>query len=413
MEFDIFLSISQTPDASGHMPDEQTMMRNYFEQVEAADRQGFGIAWIAQAHLSTEEQKSNLNPVVPHFPGEIGLCTDFFQLAGATFSRTKNIDVGSAVLSILANGGPITTAERIGNLCQLLGLQNDERKVHIGFSSGRFEFMARPYGIVPRNAVESAAWPVLRNRIFREATEILLRLLRGEAISSEDLQPTILRLEDFRTEEDWASVQSAAKDEYNLPTLPSEVQIARRYAFERLKIIPKNWPRDKLNLVLGSHDQDTQIFANQFMPVQVFNLSITPPEVIEATHQRMEENYHPDGGKWERRMMPRTLMIFLNEEEHLDPEQRSSAAKKEADAALRSYWSALDGTIDPDKVERATDNAVIGNAEEVAKQILERFNHEDRIMCWFDFFNHDSARVIRNMEAFMSKVKPLVESGLE
>ena len=297
MEFDIFLSISQTPDASGHMPDEQTMMRNYFEQVEAADRQGFGIAWIAQAHLSTEEQKSNLNPVVPHFPGEIGLCTDFFQLAGATFSRTKNIDVGSAVLSILANGGPITTAERIGNLCQLLGLQNDERKVHIGFSSGRFEFMARPYGIVPRNAVESAAWPVLRNRIFREATEILLRLLRGEAISSEDLQPTILRVEDFRTEEDWASVQSAAKEEYNLPTLPSEVQIARRYAFERLKIIPKNWPRDKLNLVLGSHDQDTQIFANQFMPVQVFNLSITPPEVIEATHQRMEENYHPDGGQ--------------------------------------------------------------------------------------------------------------------
>ena len=111
--------------------------------------------------------------------------------------------------------------------------------------------------------------------------------------------------------------------------------------------------------------------------------------------------------------MPRTLMIFLNEEEHLDPEQRSSAAKKEADAALRSYWSALDGTIDPDKVERATDNAVIGNAEEVAKQILERFNHEDRIMCWFDFFNHDSERVIRNMEAFMSKVKPLVESGLQ
>ena len=222
MEFDIFLSISQTPDASGHMPDEQTMMRNYFEQVEAADRQGFGIAWIAQAHLSTEEQKSNLKPVVPHFPGEIGLCTDFFQLAGATFSRTKNIDVGSAVLSILANGGPITTAERIGNLCQLIGLQNDERRVHIGFSSGRFEFMARPYGIVPRNAVESAAWPVLRNRIFREATEILLRLLRGEAISSEDLQPTILRLEDFRTKEDWVSVQSAAKNEYNLPTLPIE-----------------------------------------------------------------------------------------------------------------------------------------------------------------------------------------------
>ena len=64
-------------------------------------------------------------------------------------------------MSILANGGPITTAERIGNFCQLLGLEDDQRKVHIGFSAGRFEFMARPYGIVPRNSVESAAWSVL------------------------------------------------------------------------------------------------------------------------------------------------------------------------------------------------------------------------------------------------------------
>ena len=48
MEFDVFFSISQTPDSSGHMPDEQTMMRNYFHQVEVADKLGYGIAWIAQ-----------------------------------------------------------------------------------------------------------------------------------------------------------------------------------------------------------------------------------------------------------------------------------------------------------------------------------------------------------------------------
>ena len=411
MEFDVFLSISQTPDSSGYMPDEQTMMRNYFDQVVAADKLGYGIAWIAQAHLSTETQKTNLTPVVPHFPGEIGLCTDFFQLAGATFSRTKRIEIGSAVLSILANGGPITTAERIGNFCQLLGLEDHDRKVHIGFSAGRFEFMARPYGIVPRNSVENAAWSVLRNRIFREATEILLRLLRGDSISSEDITSTVLTEDDFRTDDEWKNVQLAAKNEYNLPSIPDKVSIAKRYAFENLKIIPQNWPRNRLNLILGSHDSNTQIFANKFMPVQVFNLSITPPEVIDATHQRMTENYHPDGGKWERRMMPRTLMVFLNEEEGLTPEQRSQEAKKEAKNALQSYWSALDGTIDPEKVETATDNAVIGNAEEVAIQILERFNPEDRIMCWFDFFNHDSERVIRNMVAFMEKVKPRIEGN--
>ena len=409
MEFDVFLSISQTPDSSGHMPDEQTMMRNYFEQVVAADNLGFGIAWIAQAHLSTETQKTNINPVVPHFPGEIGLCTDFFQLAGATFSRTERIEVGSAVLSILANGGPITTAERIGNLCQLLGLQEEKRKVHIGFSAGRFEFMARPYGIVPRNSIEQAAWPVLRSKIFREATEILLRLLRGDSISSNDVPTTMLTRDDFRSDDIWEEVQLAAKDELNLSAIPDGVIIPNRYGFEKLKTIPQNWPRERLNLILGSHDAETQIYANKFMPVQVFNLSITPPEVIEATHERMRENYHPDGGEWERRMMPRTLMVFLNEEEGLSPKQRSEAAKEEAHDALRSYWSALDGTIDPEKIERATNNAVIGNAEEIANQIIERFNPEDRIMCWFDFFNHNSERVIRNMSAFMEKVKPRIE----
>ena len=77
----------------------------------------------------------------------------------------------------------------------------------------------------------------------------------------------------------------------------------------------------------------------------------------------------------------------------------------------RQYWSALEGTIDPSKVDRAVDNAVIGNAEEVAQQIIERFNPNDRLMCWFDFFNHDSERVIRNMTAFMTKVVPRINGG--
>ena len=76
MEHDIFFSISQTPDADGHIPDEQTMLRNYFQQLEVADELGFGVGWIAQAHLSTETQKSNSKPVVPHWQGEVGLCTD-------------------------------------------------------------------------------------------------------------------------------------------------------------------------------------------------------------------------------------------------------------------------------------------------------------------------------------------------
>ena len=409
MLFDIFFSISQTPDTSGYIPSENEMFSNFFEQVELADELGFGVGWVAQAHLSTEIQKRNNTPVVPHYPGEVGLCTDFFQIAQKMFSRTKKMEVGSAVLSILASGGPIAIAERVGAFLALHGMDDtEERRLHIGFSAGRFEFMARPYGIIPRNIVEEAAWPALRGQIFGEASEIFLRLLNGEVISSNMIRDTILTRENFRSDEDWERVQIAAKEFSNQNEVTEKIEIPHRYDFEEIKTIPQNWRRDLLNLVLGSHDQNLQIEVNKWRPVQVFNLSITPPHIIEETHERMAENYHLDGGKWNRGMMPRTIMVFVNNEEGLSSEEQSIAAKEEAKAALNTYWSALEGTIDPSKVERATDNAVIGNVEEVAEQIIQRFDRNDKLMCWFDFFNHDSERVQRNMKAFMDEVAPIV-----
>lgn len=409
MLFDIFFSISQTPDTSGYIPSEKEMFTNFFEQVELADELGFGVGWVAQAHLSTEIQKRNNTPVVPHYPGEVGLCTDFFQIAQKMFSRTKRMEVGSAVLSILASGGPIAIAERVGAFLALHGMDEmEDRKLHIGFSAGRFEFMARPYGIIPRNMVEEAAWPALRGQIFAEASEIFLRLLNGEVISSNMIRDTVLTRENFRSDEDWMKVQEAAKEFFDLKELTETVEIPHRYDFEEIKTIPQNWRRDLLNLVLGSHDQKLQIEVNKWRPVQVFNLSITPPHIIEETHERMAESYHLDGGKWNRGMMPRTIMVFVNNEEGLSSEEQSIAAKEEAKAALNTYWSALEGTIDPSKVERATDNAVIGNVEEVAEQIIQRFDRNDKLMCWFDFFNHDSERVQRNMKAFMDEVVPIV-----
>ncbi len=167
MRFDIFFSISQTPDTSGYTPSESEMFAGFFDQVELADELGFGVGWVAQAHLSTEVQKRNNEPVVPHFPGEVGLCTDFFQVAQTMFARTERMEVGSAVMSILGSGGPIAQAERVGAFLALHGLDPSEsRRLHVGFSAGRFEFMARPYGIVPRDVVEEAAWPALRGQIF-------------------------------------------------------------------------------------------------------------------------------------------------------------------------------------------------------------------------------------------------------
>ena len=405
MQFDIFFSISQTP-VEGVTPPEATMFSNFFEQVEAADALGFGTAWVAESHLSTEVQKQHANAVVPHWQGEIGLNTDIFQMAHAVFRRTKNIHVGSAVMNLVCNGGPIARAEQIAAFCSLHGMDPEEqRRLCIGFSAGRFQFMNRAYGIQPRNAVEEAAWPALRGQVFAEACEIFLRLVRGDTLASADVRETWLSRANFRSDEDWERVRSAAGE-----ARAEKIQIDRRWDFDVLKIVPTEWRRELLELVIGSHDPRLQEDVNQYMPVKVFNLSITQPEVIDATHERMARCYHPDGGTWTRPDMPRTVMVFINEQPGLTPSQRSAAAHEEAKAALGAYWTALEGTLDPSKVERAANNAIIGNAAEIAEQIKARFHPDDRLMLWFDFFNHDSARVVANMEAFKHQVIPRVNA---
>jgi hypothetical protein len=167
-----------------------------------------------------------------------------------------------------------------------------------------------------------------------------------------------------------------------------------------------------LRLLVGSHDPRLQEDVNAILPVQVFNLSITRPDVIEDTHRRLTKAYHPAGGPWQRGHMPRTVFVFLNALPGLSPDRSRAAAHDEARAALGAYWTALEGTLDPVKVENAADNALVGDAADVAGQVLERFHAEDRLMLWFDFFDHDCARVINNMEAFMRVVAPRVRQEL-
>ncbi|MEC7987198.1 MAG: LLM class flavin-dependent oxidoreductase, partial [Myxococcota bacterium] len=412
MKYDIFFSISQTP-VDGDTPSERQMLENFFEQVELADQLGFGIAWIAQAHLSTEVQKRNRKPVVPHWQGEVGLCTDFFQLAHQVFARTSHIEVGSAVMSILCNGGPIGVAERIANFCTLHAMRPGEtRKLHVGFSAGRFEFMARPYGIVPRDSVEEASWPALRGQIFMEAGSIMLSLLDGRVVSDEDTYKTVFTRSNFRSDADWERVQNAAMSLHGLEEAPQSIEMPKRYRFEDLKIIPQDWPREYLSLIMGTHDPRAQRYFNTFLPVKVFNLSITKPEVIEKVHQNMQDWYHDDGGGWQREYMPRTTMVFVSDEPQLSEEENRAKAQKEAQKALSAYWSALQGTIDPVKVQNAAKNALIGSVNDVVGQITDRFNPKDRLMLWFDFFNHDSAHVCSMMRTFQDKVIPQVEAAI-
>lgn len=412
MEFDIFFSLSQTP-VDGFTPSESEMFNNFFDQVQAADRLGFKVGWVAESHFSSEVQKKHVAPVIPHWKGEVGLNTDILQLSHRVFQRTRRIEMGSAVMNIICQGGPLAHAERLATFLTLHGLDPlEKRKLHCGFAAGRFDFMNRVSGVVARNDFETKFWPIVKGKVFTEAAEIFLRLLNGEALSSKQVTVAAIKRSDFRSEEDWRTGVELARNSGLLAQGPietiAEIPLKNRWNFEATQIVPKDWRRDLLQLVIGSHEPALQEQVNQWAPVQVFNLSITRPEVIEDTHARMRNAYHPSGGPWTRGMMPRTVFVFLNEESGLTALERRNSAEKEAEAALSTYWTALEGTVDKQKVVSAANNALIGNAEDIAVAIANRFHPEDRLMLWFDFFNHDSARVIRNMEKFTTQVQPRV-----
>lgn len=404
MKFDIFLSICQT-EVDGFTPNERQMFQNFFDQARLADELGYGTAWVAETHLSCQVQKENADAVIPHFKGEIGLNTDLLQVAHLVFAQTKRINVGSAIRNIICNGGPIAHAEAVRTFLTLNSLQSSRaRKLELGFAAGRFPFSNTPYGMVARTPVERAAWEVVKNKYFAQAAEIFLRFLKGEKFASKDVSVQTLRASDFREAAQWAKVQEA--DTLESGRTRDEIPLVCHWTFDKVGVIPFEAPLENLRLTLGSHDPAVQIAANQILPVGVFNLSITPEKVIEETHARMREHFHKDGGPWRRDLMPRTVLLFLDETPGLSPEERSQRAKAQAKRAWENYWKAMEKTLDPAKVESAVSNTIAGNASEVAAQIKAKYHPEDRLMLWFDFNNHDNEAVKASMRVFTEQVIP-------
>jgi len=408
LKYDVFFSICQTP-VDGFTPPEKVMLQNFFDQAILADELGAGCAWVAETHLSCQVQKRNPSAVIPHFEGEIGLNTDLLQLAHVLFARTKQIHIGSAIRNIQCNGGPIAHAEAIKMFMSLhdLGLsrggplwsEKETRRLEIGFAAGRFPFSNLPYGVAPRNELERAAWPALRGLVFQEATEIFLRLLKGDILGSKNIRPKILKRSHFRSDEDWArvsglAVAGAASDGIEIPPF---------WKFDPVGVIPFEAPMGNLRLTIGAHDAATQDFANTILPVGVFNLSITPDAQIEETHSRMKGTYHKAAwggstGQWSRSLMPRTVLVFIDE--------NRARAEANAQKAIATYWKAVEGTLDPAKVAQAVDNAIVGTPDEVAEKMSAKYHQDDRLMLWFDFNNHDNEAVKNSMRLFFEKSVP-------
>ncbi len=400
MKFDIFFSICQA-DVDAYIPSERVMFQNFFDQVTLADSLGFETAWVAESHLSSEVQKQNANPVIPHFRGEVGLNTDVLQLAHKIFATTKKIEVGSAIRNILCNGGPLAHAESVRMFLSLHGLNaNEQRRLHLGFAAGRFDYSNRPYGIVPRSEAEALAWAQVKPKIFLSAVEIFCRALRGDSFSSEEITKSTLGSDDFPNQELWDRFRSAHVDAKGAVQKDGSICLEPWWNFEKLAVVPREAPLELLSLIVGSHDPRAQIFANTFMPCKVFNLSITSQQTIDATHQRMQKHYHASGGPWQRHYLPRTVLVFVDE--------NSTKARERAQKGMETYWRAIEGTLQPERISQAVDNALCGHPEEIVEQIRKRYDPDDRLMLWFDFNCHDNALVQASMRLFAEHVVPKI-----
>lgn len=402
MKFDIFCSLAQTPRHS-ILPEHPQVLGEFLDQAVLADELGFECVWVAESHYSSELQKQHAVPVIPSWQGEVGLNTDVCQLAAQVFQRTSRIEVGSAIMNILANGGPIPAAEKVATALAWHGLNDERRRLHVGFGAGRFDYIGRTTGIRPRSDWESVAWRQVKNAMMWEAGEIFVRLLHGAELSNEDIAERVLTPDQFRGHAEFARVAALAGASGDVITVP------RQWSFELTKIVPDFRP-ELLQLVAGTHDRELQTHLNRFAPVRVFNLSITPPAVIEQTHEQMRASYHPSGGTWEREYMPRTVFVFLNADPALSKEKRRRMARDHAESALAAYWRAMDGTVDEAKVASSADNALVGAPEDIADQIVERFHPQDRLMLWFDFFAEHPSQVTTAMTDFTEQVVPLLRS---
>ena len=187
---------------------------------------------------------------------------------------------------------------------------------------------------------------------MKEATEIFIRLLRGEILGSKDIPNKVIDVEGLPKE---------LRDSlYEINVNKEMIEIPPYWEFERVKIIPEEIDLSNLDLTIGTHDTSLQEYVNLFHPVKVFNLSVTPNNVINATHDRMKTSYHQEGGEWKREYMPRTLMVFTNGDNNISPERQSEIATNEARAAIIAYWKAMEGTVDEKKVQQGMENAVYG-----------------------------------------------------
>jgi alkanesulfonate monooxygenase SsuD/methylene tetrahydromethanopterin reductase-like flavin-dependent oxidoreductase (luciferase family) len=394
MIFDLFHSISD-PVVNGKSNGPAKSVANFLSQAVLAEKLGMDTVWMAESHFSSETQKGTSVATIPKFFGEVGLNSDSYQWMHVLAAHTKRIAFGTGIHNIVGgSGGPIASADRANSLRFINHhFWEPRRRLRLGIASGRFPYQNTAFGLVPRDETEALLWPCLRPKAFLEALEIFLRLMRGEALASDDVARLTVSEKEAR---------DALKDKFE--AVASRVRfpypIAPRWRFERLKLVPELPPSQELEVVLGSADPAALEIAQRYWDVGLFNLSFTPPDQIEKLHAKMDAACRATGRKWHRGRLPRTVLVFI------DPDRRR--ARELADFVLDTYIEAMRGTAQvPDKAV-LLERALIGDAAEVRDQLSpenpRRIHADDRLMLWFEFNQLDGDAIERQMKYFFKEV---------
>lgn len=390
MIFDLFHSISD-PVVGGKAIGPKTVVANFLEQVKLAESLGMDTVWLAESHFSSETQKRTSVATIRNFFGEVGLNADSFQMFHLIQSQTKKINLGTGIHNIVGgSGGPIASADRV-NMLRFVNenFWANPRQLRVGVASGRFPYQNTAFGVTPKTEIERDFWPIIRRTIFLEALEIFLRLIKGEELSSEQVEPYTIQRANM--EREMVNDLDRLQRKYAFP-----IKVPRHYPFEALKLVPES-KSDRLQIVLGSSDPEALTIARKYWDVDLFNLSFTPPDQIEKLHEKMAA-----GAKapWKRSRLPRTVLVFV------DPDHKK--AMERAAFVIDAYIEAMRGTaMVPDK-KVLMERALIGDAAAVRDQLsLEnprQFNPEDRLMLWFEFNQIDGTAVQKQMKYFFNEV---------
>lgn len=408
MRYDIYFSLAQT-EVDGAIPPVKMIFENFFDQVRLADDLGFETAWISEAHLSSQTQKKTSFRTIPDLKGEIGLNTDTLHLAHHILNKTKNIKIGAAFKNLLSNGGPVAHAESVAQYLAInRHIKFNERIFELGLSDGQFDFVNAPYNIRPKSEMEMFFWSLIKPKAFEEAAEIFVRLLLGEELSSSMITPKFLNEKDFKSEEEWKTASALAKEDGLFEG--GEIQLKKFFDFEILSLIPLDYDLDDIQVSLNTQNQQILKDSNKYLPVRMFDFLSMSNKDIEEAHEFMKSIYRSDGGRWKRWYLPRTLIVFINDDANLNDFQKTEKAKSFAFKSWESYWHSVTGKKDPAKIEASLRNTMYGSPEEVAEKICTSFHPHDRLVLWFDFHYHDNEGIKKSMRAFKEKVVPLIEN---